>query len=78
MWIKTLVYELGVSIYGLLKLICDNVSALHIDKSPILDCHFVRDKVLNKSLCIDHFISEHQLKNVLTKPLSSINFVQGV
>lgn len=34
MWVKDLSSELGLPIYGVLKLIYDNVSTLHIAKDP--------------------------------------------
>ena len=40
-------------------------------KNLAIDYRFVRDLVTNKELLVSHVPSSHQLKDLLTKPLSS-------
>nr|AFK38462.1 unknown [Lotus japonicus] len=40
-----------------------------------LDLHFVREKVLSKSLKVCHIPADLQTTNGLTKPLTSLKFI---
>ena len=62
---------------------CDNTSAINLTKNPIMHSrtkhieirhHFLRDHVLNDDFCIEFIDSEHQLVDILTKPLARDRF----
>jgi hypothetical protein len=66
-----------------LKLWCDNIGATNMSVNPIfhahtkhveIDFHFVRDRVVDRSLEILFIPSSDQLVDVLTKPLVSTRF----
>ena len=68
-----------------MKLICDNQAALHIASNPvfhertkyIVDCHFIRQKILSGCIATSFVNSDGQLAYVLTKSLRGprINFI---
>ena len=79
-WLVRLFEELGVQSLKPVTLRCDNQSAIYIGKNPVfhertkhieIDCHFIRDKVLEGLLQLSYLPTEHQLADVLTKILSS-------
>lgn len=68
------------------ELLCDNLSAVLLSHNPILhartkhmelDIHFVREKVVSKSLLVQHVPASSQLVDPLTKPLSSSRFAES-
>jgi hypothetical protein len=82
-WTKRLLSELGVRHDGLMRLHCDNQSAMHIAKNQVfhertkhieVDCHLIRDLVIGTSSCppciqLIHVRTDLQLADILTKPL---------
>ena len=61
-----------------MKMYCANQIVLHIASNPIfhertkhieIDCHFVREKLLTKEICIEFVGSNDQLADVFTKSL---------
>lgn len=81
-WIQSLLCELNVPTHTP-TLLCDNLSAVMLSHNPILhsrtkhmelDIHFVREKVIAKSLLVTHVPSHQQIADALTKPLTSTRF----
>jgi aryl carrier-like protein len=63
---------------------CDNLSALALASNPVfhawtkhieVDCHFVREKVLNRDVLIQFISTNDQVANVFTKGLTSSRFM---
>ncbi|KAK9059484.1 hypothetical protein SSX86_020186 [Deinandra increscens subsp. villosa] len=90
-WVRRLLKELGVISDGLMRLYCDNQSAIHIAKNQVfhertkhieVDCHLIRDRVVGTkvdppSIQPIHIKAEFQLADILTKPLrkTQIDFI---
>ncbi|KAJ0545685.1 putative RNA-directed DNA polymerase [Helianthus annuus] len=77
-WVQNLLLELGLSLAKSPTLYCDNAGATYLCANPVyhsrmkhvaLDYHFVREKVADGSLQVQHIHSADQLADVLTKPL---------
>ena len=75
--------DLGVYLYHLAILWCDNVFALALVSNPIfharskhieVDYHFIREKLLNKDLVVKYISTSDQLADVFTKSLPSPQF----
>ena len=78
-WLSRLLHELTISSLTPIPVKCDNRAAIYIAKNPVfhertkhieLDCHFVREKLLDGLISLHHVSSHQQLADVLTKPLS--------
>ncbi|KAF5451779.1 hypothetical protein F2P56_026853 [Juglans regia] len=83
LWLLSLLRELHIFIPSRPILWCDNIGATYLAANPVfhartkhveIDCHFVREKVHNKSLDVWFLSSKDQIADVLTKPLVSIHF----
>ncbi|KAL9997723.1 putative RNA-directed DNA polymerase [Helianthus debilis subsp. tardiflorus] len=84
-WVQNLLLELGFLKSTSPTLFCDNAGATYLCANPIyhsrmkhvaLDYHFVREKIANGSLRVQHIHSEDQLADVLTKPLGRGPFLR--
>ncbi|XP_021753578.1 uncharacterized protein LOC110718919 [Chenopodium quinoa] len=82
-WLKMLLFVLGVKHSKPMQLFCDNQSALHIAKNPVfhermkhieVDCHFVRDELVNGNISTSYVLMGHQLADILTKALGRQHF----
>ena len=79
-WLVRLLQELGVPALTPVKLLCDNQSAIHIGRNPVLhertkhielDCHFTREKVMEGLLELSYLPTQDQLADLFTKALNS-------
>lgn len=84
-WIQSLLRELHVTLFHPPVLFCDNLSTTQLSANPVLhsrakhveiDYHFIRERVLQKTLVIRFIRSEDQVADVLTKPLPSSSFLR--
>ena len=77
-WLRTLLFELGIPISSSLVLWCDNIGTTYLSSNFVfhactkhieIDFHFVRDMVVDSSLLICFLSSLDQLANIFTKPV---------
>jgi hypothetical protein len=83
-WLRLLLHELGCpSLDQPTKLFCDSQAAIHIASNPVfhertkhieVSCHYVREKVLNRTIETPYIRSEDQLADVFTKALAKGKF----
>ena len=78
---KHLLEELGFAPVTSMGLLCDNQAAVHIASNPVfhertkhieVDCHFVREKILQNVIYTVHVKSADQLADLFTKALDGI------
>jgi hypothetical protein len=81
-WMKQMLEEYDVK-QGVLKLYCDNLSAINISKNPMqhrrkkhidIRHHFIRDLVEEKIVTLEHVTTEEQLADIFTKALDVKQF----
>ncbi|KAL6311622.1 hypothetical protein AAG906_027411 [Vitis piasezkii] len=84
MWLRSLLFELGLSSSNPATLWCDNVGAIYVCSNPVfhartkhieLDYHFIREQVQQCNIQV-HFISSDEIADILTKPLGQHLFVK--
>ncbi|XP_071927547.1 uncharacterized mitochondrial protein AtMg00810-like isoform X1 [Coffea arabica] len=77
-WLKSMLLELGFEHKQPMNLVCDNQAAVHIASNPVfhertkhieVDCHFIREKLLDGVIKTSHVPSVDQLADVFTKSL---------
>ena len=82
-WIKSLFSEQHLPLATSPLIWCDNLSTIMLAANQILhartkhieiDLYFVRDKVINKEIHVQHVPANHQLADSLTKPISNSQF----
>lgn len=77
-WITTSMYELGILMDLPMPVQCDNLGATYLTSNQIydhaktkhiaIDLHFVRERVEDESLQIQHIVGSKQIADILTKP----------
>ena len=81
-WLVKLLADFEVTT-GSVKFLCDNQAAIHIGSNPTfhkrtkhidIDCHFIRERVQSGLLKLIHVKTQHQLADVMTKPLNTTSF----
>ncbi|KAL5578646.1 hypothetical protein UlMin_011088 [Ulmus minor] len=79
-WLIYLLSELQITSSSLPMVYCDNLSATYLTANPILhartkhvevDHHFIREKVQDNILGVEHVPAEEKIADIFTKPLSS-------
>ena len=85
MWFINLLKSIGYCLPSP-KLYCDNISAITMAKNLVfhhrtkhieIDVHFVRERVANGALLLEHVAGTAQLADILTKPLCLDKFVSN-
>lgn len=82
-WLKGLLDSLGVSHPRAMNLHCDNQSALYLAQNPVfhertkhieVDCHFLRDAILDCTISPSYVPTTSQLADIFTKALGQKQF----
>ena len=80
-WLKHLLEELGFPQTTPMSLLCDNQATVHIASNPVfhertkhieVNCHFVREKMLQNIIHTVYVKSADQLADLFTKALGEI------
>ena len=78
LWLRSLLIELGFPPEGPMQMYCDNMAATFITSNATfhmrtkhieIDCHFIRQYVVNDTICTPHVASAHQLADIFPKAL---------
>jgi len=86
-WITRLLAEFNVNSIVPVPVHCDNQAAIYIARNPVfhertkhieLDCHFVREKLMAGLITLHYVLSQTQLADVLTKPLSGPSYRDAI
>ena len=77
-WLRQLMHDFGFPPSTPALIYCDNESAIKLAKNPVfhertkhieIDCHFTRDKIIDKTVKLMPIRTQFQLADMLTKPL---------
>ncbi|GKA53687.1 retrovirus-related pol polyprotein from transposon TNT 1-94 [Tanacetum coccineum] len=83
-WLQALLNELGIRLSSTPILWCDNLGATYLSANPIfhartkhveIDYHFVREKVAQGDLRVQHISTHDQIADIFTKPLPTPRFL---
>ncbi|CAL0332970.1 unnamed protein product [Lupinus luteus] len=86
-WLLFLFRDLGIPHSKPVSIFCDNNSTLHIAANPIfhertkhidVDCHVVRERVLNNTIHLLPIHTSLQLADIFTKSLSPSPFIKNL
>ena len=78
-WLRWLLQDLGIDCSAATQLHCDNQSVIQIAHNDVfhertkhieIDCHFIRQHVLQGTITLQSVSSQDQLADIFTKPLS--------
>lgn len=84
-WIKRILEAFGVIQEQSTKILCDNSSAIKLSKNPVMHgrikhidvrFHFLRDLTREGVVELDHCSTQHQLADIMTKPLKLDTFIR--
>jgi len=79
LWLIIILEDLKIKWEGLMKLYCDNKSAVNIAHNPVqhnrtkhieIDRYFIKEKIEEGLICMSYIPSGDQLADVLTKGLN--------
>lgn len=80
LWIKRVLKDLHQDLaVSKIKAFCDNISAIHMAENPVhhdktkhveIDRHFIREKLEEQSLSIEHIPSTEQIADIYTKAVT--------
>ena len=82
LWMKTTLLDFS-ELDSCTSILCDNTSAINLSENPVLHSrskhidvryHFLRDHVSKGNIKLEYVITENQLADIFTKPLSSERF----
>jgi len=82
-WLRMLLQELHITLSTAPSLWCDNVSAIALASNPVfhsrtkhieINYHFVREKVVNHDIHIQHTSTQDQIADVFTKSHTANRF----
>lgn len=82
-WLKSFLASLGVFHTNSMMLYCDNQAAIHIAKNLVIhdrtkhieiDCHFIRQHLVNNTIKTMHVRSKEQVADLFTKALGNEAF----
>nr|GEY04829.1 hypothetical protein [Tanacetum cinerariifolium] len=83
-WLQALLNELGIRSSSTPILWCDNLGTTYLSANPIfhartkhveIDYHFVREKVAQGDLRVQHISTHDQIADIFTKPLPTPRFL---
>ncbi|KAI0516046.1 hypothetical protein KFK09_008718 [Dendrobium nobile] len=83
LWLRRLSAELQLEQHSPTTIYHDNISAIAIAKNPVfhartkhieIDYLFIRQRISNGNIIIQHIPSQEQLADILTKPFSSTRY----
>ncbi|XP_021755972.1 uncharacterized protein LOC110721148 [Chenopodium quinoa] len=82
-WLKALLLSMGVQHPKAIKLFCDNQSTIHIARNPVfhertkhidINCHIVRDAIIEGLIAPSYVSTKEQLADIFTKALGKTQF----
>jgi hypothetical protein len=82
-WLKQLFTDLGFFIGGSISLLNDNTGCIALSADPVhhertkhigFRHHFIREKVKDKTICLQHMPTDRNIADLLTKALTRASF----